>query len=309
MIQNQEGDAGVNPTTAAAAGAETGDATAAGCAPGGKIRLRDVRAIFRLVGDIRERGADPDAWRPHMVSAIRRLLKAEIVVSSELHLRRAGRHGPMRLLDIGWISDAEGNVVKVHCEREGERPEDFWLWAATGEPQQKSDAGHGQPSHDDAPAESKSEPELVPVRPMRKVYGGRSFILSQVALPHAGAVDQLGLHRAWGDDPFTTADLKLVRMLHVELGRLWRRDAIRRAQDPAAALPPRLAQTLEELLEGKSEKEIAGKLELSRHTIHNYVKALHQRFGVSSRGELLAKAGKEKGGFTPQLSLELPRRE
>jgi DNA-binding CsgD family transcriptional regulator len=27
---------------------------------------------------------------------------------------------------------------------------------------------------------------------------------------------------------------------------------------------------------------------LSRHTVHDYVKALHRHFGVSSRGELLA---------------------
>jgi hypothetical protein len=50
------------------------------------------------------------------------------------------------------------------------------------------------------------------------------------------------------------------------------------------------------------------KLELSRHTIHNYVKALHQRFQVSSRGELLAKIGKEKKpDFRPKLTIEVSR--
>ena len=62
-----------------------------------------------------------------------------------------------------------------------------------------------------------------------KVHAGKSFILSQYALKHAGAVDQLGIHRAWGDEPFTRADHRLVRLLHVELGRLWRRDALRHA--------------------------------------------------------------------------------
>ena len=50
------------------------------------------------------------------------------------------------------------------------------------------------------------------------------------------------------------------------------------------------------------------KLELSRHTIHNYVKALHQRFGVNSRGELLAKAGAARADAGPRLSLSLPPR-
>lgn len=52
---------------------------------------------------------------------------------------------------------------------------------------------------------------------------------------------------------------------------------------------PRAKQTLELLLAGDSEKQIARKLSLSRHTIHVYVKALYRGLGVSSRGELLAR--------------------
>lgn len=254
------------------------------------LRLKDVRAVFRLVGDVREMGADPDIWRPHMVQAVRKLLGAQFVVSSEVHFRKSSQQGQMRVIDIGWISDTEGNVCKSHDQRDQDSFEDFWVAPA------KVESG-----------KTATADEMIPIKPKLNVHAGRSFILSQYALKHAGAVDQIGVHRAWGDEPFTTADHRLVRLLHVELGRLWRRDALRRAKDPATTLPPRLSQTLDELLQGRSEKEIAFRLELSRHTIHNYVKALHQRFGVSSRGELLARAGKERETFTPQLSLELPR--
>lgn len=54
-------------------------------------------------------------------------------------------------------------------------------------------------------------------------------------------------------------------------------------------LPPRQRQTLERLLQGDSEKQIAQRLRLSPHTIHSYVKALHKRLNVNSRGELLAR--------------------
>ncbi len=54
-------------------------------------------------------------------------------------------------------------------------------------------------------------------------------------------------------------------------------------------LSPRERQTLEHLLEGNSEKQIAARLGISRHTVHVYVKALYKRFGVYSRGELLAR--------------------
>src|SRR5258706_6058610 len=56
----------------------------------------------------------------------------------------------------------------------------------------------------------------------------------------------------------------------------------------AHKLSPRKSQTLDALLRGLSEKQIAAKLGISRHTVHIYVKQLHVQFGVSSRGELLA---------------------
>ena len=54
-------------------------------------------------------------------------------------------------------------------------------------------------------------------------------------------------------------------------------------------LSPRLQQTLQSLLAGDSEKQVARKLGLSPHTVHVYVKKLYRRYGVSSRAELLAK--------------------
>ena len=56
------------------------------------------------------------------------------------------------------------------------------------------------------------------------------------------------------------------------------------------ALPsaPRLREILGLLLAGDGEKQIAAKLKLSRHTVHQYVKAIYKHFEVSSRGELLA---------------------
>ena len=68
------------------------------------------------------------------------------------------------------------------------------------------------------------------------------------------------------------------------------------APAPLPPLSPRMRQTLDLLLEGASEKQIAGKLSLSQHTVHVYVKALHRGFDVSSRGELLSKFIVSKNG-------------
>ena len=59
--------------------------------------------------------------------------------------------------------------------------------------------------------------------------------------------------------------------------------------DPlAASLAPRVRQTLDELLAGRSEKEIANQLGLSPHTVHVYVRTIYRRYRVSSRAELLS---------------------
>jgi DNA-binding CsgD family transcriptional regulator len=61
------------------------------------------------------------------------------------------------------------------------------------------------------------------------------------------------------------------------------------ARTPRIKLSPRQQQTLELLLAGDSEKQIARKLKLSPHTVHVYVKAIYRSFGVNSRAELLAR--------------------
>ena len=63
--------------------------------------------------------------------------------------------------------------------------------------------------------------------------------------------------------------------------------ATARDHDPIP-LSPRAEETLDGLLAGLSEKEIADQMGLSPHTVHQYVKELHRRYGVRSRGELMA---------------------
>ena len=56
---------------------------------------------------------------------------------------------------------------------------------------------------------------------------------------------------------------------------------------PLPKLSRRLEQVLRLLMQGASEKQIAQTLNVSMHTVHDYVKVLHKRLGVNSRGELL----------------------
>lgn len=59
--------------------------------------------------------------------------------------------------------------------------------------------------------------------------------------------------------------------------------------DAVSQLSPRQRETLDILLCGHSEKQIAAKLSRSVHTVHTHVKAIYRAFDVSTRAELLSK--------------------
>jgi two-component system response regulator TtrR len=60
------------------------------------------------------------------------------------------------------------------------------------------------------------------------------------------------------------------------------------ANEKILNLSPRQRQVLSCLLAGNSLKEVAQKLELSAHTVGDYVKQIYKHFAVSSRAELAA---------------------
>jgi DNA-binding CsgD family transcriptional regulator len=86
---------------------------------------------------------------------------------------------------------------------------------------------------------------------------------------------------------FSPRDRTLLDVAHAGLAWMYKEEAAQTADLPDD-LPPRLQQTLKHLLTGDSERQIARKMQLSPHTVHDYVKALYTRFAVSSRQELTA---------------------
>ena len=62
----------------------------------------------------------------------------------------------------------------------------------------------------------------------------------------------------------------------------------------ALPLSPAQRRVLQLLLAGRSEKEAASELRLSRHTVHNHIRSIYRILGVHSRTELLTR-------FVPKL--------
>jgi DNA-binding CsgD family transcriptional regulator len=122
--------------------------------------------------------------------------------------------------------------------------------------------------------------------------------------PHGGGATVMVLcaFRAW-DDPrrFTPRERILLNTLHTGLKWMYRAEEATHRLTRASALSPRLRQTLDFLLAGETERRVAQKMNISAHTVHDYVKALYIHFGVSSRGELLSR-WIQSGGQLPRPS-------
>ncbi|MGB7159742.1 MAG: LuxR C-terminal-related transcriptional regulator [Tepidisphaeraceae bacterium] len=95
------------------------------------------------------------------------------------------------------------------------------------------------------------------------------------------------LSRPAGESAFTDRDAYLCELCLSEMAWPYTPDVD--YTDPRIeALQPRLKKVMRHLLEGDSEKQVALKLGLSPHSVHQYVKQLYAQLEVSSRGELLA---------------------
>jgi len=93
-----------------------------------------------------------------------------------------------------------------------------------------------------------------------------------------------GFMRMAHDRPFTDEDREVLHLVHLGVGAFYD------VASPRHRLTPRMRDTLDELLTGASDKEIAARLEISPHTVRQYVKAILRAHGVASRGQLIAAA-------------------
>ena len=263
-----------------------------------RITSEDIRAVFRLLGEVRELGEDTPAWEQHLLRGAARLTEAMLGFSGATVGLGGNCPRPVGLASIGWDCPSQRASYQAAKAR---RPKDtspfrLFMLPRRFEVFTTDDAAMARAgwwSAEDAGA--------------FRCAGVGSFLFSGCPIG-ADAVHSITLMRPAGERRFGTRHAAVVQLLHEELGRLLRRGAeSAAAADPAARLPRRLGQTLACLRRGASEKQVAGHLGLSQHTVHDYVKALHKRFGASSLGELLAATTPPRPRYLPVLDPALLR--
>jgi len=257
-----------------------------------QILLADARRLLQISGETRELGDDPARWRMHAISELCKLLKASVGMSTHARNFMPGQYPlPLIMVSHGWRGQTE-EMLFHHYMTDPELPQEPGIVAVVARKGQDHVHTRTQLVKDRDWYANRLTNEL-------RIPADIDHFLISCRWLGDGELDQLIFHRPPGAPDFSDRERTLVGLFHDELKRTWmlQRERVRRA----TALPPYLLRVAERLMAGRSEKEAAHDLGLSRHTVHQYVKELHRRTGAASRGELLARLLPRQAEFVPKL--------
>jgi DNA-binding CsgD family transcriptional regulator len=240
--------------------------------------MKDIRSVFRLVTDIQEQAPLDPSWRQVMTAGISELVGADAGLAC-VSLEPLGYPPrPKTDSELFGLSAAERERwMRLEDESRGDLDPFIPLQSV---PQSRQITASRRQLIGD-----KTWYRAPYVNEILHRLNVDDNLVSLYHVRSTGQWEALAFFRHPGRRAFSETEVEIVRVFHEEIGRLWDRRA-----DATAGLPPRMQQTLQGLLAGRSEKEVADQMAISPHTVHDYVKALHAKFGVRSRGELLAVA-------------------
>jgi DNA-binding CsgD family transcriptional regulator len=257
-----------------------------------QLRLRDVRAAFRLVGEVHELGTDPHDWWPHLLEGLCQLTGAAAAIGGELEglffvdpqVRVLGNFFA-RLSDDGQQRFMHF-VVSEKWKTIDEGGERYYRLRGQGAPLAVRSAEQLMAQHRWRRSEMFND-YFRPTHIDDRMYSFCQTPNGRRQGAHLwNGITLLGGLR---DRPFTARDRRLLRLVHGELRSLIGTKIASLRGSATRPLSHRLRQTLDLLLSGRSEKQIAEQCGLAKSTVNEYVTALYRRYGVSSRAELMAR--------------------
>ena len=106
------------------------------------LRVADVHALYRLVGECRELGDDPHEWRRHWFGRLGELTGSALVLGGDIAEARDGQLVIAGTSDWGWENGLDkGKWIEVMIEHGGGSVTDFPQFAAYF---RRQGAGDGQ---------------------------------------------------------------------------------------------------------------------------------------------------------------------
>jgi len=255
------------------------------------LSLDDVSAVIRLVREVCDRWDDPQAWREHLLRGACALMNANVGMMLTEHHGKMYHFGRLSVTSVVGLEQRKKLLVEPGIQRMEDRDyqdvtENYMpglsrlydtfvrqSWVTVRRQDMVDDQTYYAAPH---------------YRDFRKQLDCDDYVVSirMVDLPRRP--EGIQVDRPHGAERFGMREVAILKLLHDEIAPLV---GVRLATEEHLCrdgLSKRLRQTLELLLEGRSEKEVAREMELSGKTVHEYVGMIYKHFRVSSRAELMA---------------------
>jgi DNA-binding CsgD family transcriptional regulator len=243
------------------------------------IRVHRVRAAVSLMGEAREVGLGTEAARRHLVDGLLGLLGCAVGGAVHDTCYGLGLKGGIAEATLAGFDRQIIDVFRAHhTEGSDFNPFHAAMMRQLGDVGQVLTSTNGEIVSGEEWDGSAWINEYV--RPARVDH----FVGSVRRIDEATCMG-FGFMRASGDRPFSEEDREVLHLVHLGVGRFFE------APSPRALLTPRMRDTLDVLLSGATDKEIAGELAISPHTVRQYVKSILRAYGVSNRSQLIVRAG------------------
>ncbi|MBX9579253.1 MAG: helix-turn-helix transcriptional regulator [Gemmataceae bacterium] len=250
------------------------------------LRLADLRAVHRLVGECRDLGDDAGTWRAYFARRAAELAGAGLAQSADGRFEAPVTVDHIRLwgLDNGFDPAALAELVR----------------RITADPYFNPMSAPYRAALAAEDGTCLTRPELVAdpgwfrsaFYALLREAGGGAVLLCYRAPGGARtgtAFSALNMIRPAGEPDFSARQKALVREVHAAVAPLLGGPLALFAEPGPAALPPLARRVLRCLLEGNTDKQVSARLGLTRHTVNQYAKVIFRHFVVESRAELLAR--------------------
>jgi DNA-binding CsgD family transcriptional regulator len=245
------------------------------------VPIDDVRALFKLAGEVHEITGTGGCAVGHVLAGLSRIVGAEVGV--HCLVQRLCSSTPPTVAaysDHGWSEGERRRMLDYYLATSGfEDPVLSTLARARG-PETHVTVRRSDVVTSRAWYASTLHHELH--RP-----GGLDDVVISVHRLAGEGLNALVLKRAAGATPFSVEQRELLHLFWSEFDWVFRTES-GPPKGVVDGLTPREQETRSLLLTDASEKEIAARLGLSPHTVHEYVKRLYKKLGVSSRAALMA---------------------
>lgn len=253
------------------------------------LSVDDIRRIFRLVQSCLDHWSDAAAWQSILVRGVREIVnehEGEGIGLLQLAVPATVTGDTPRLIPIayeGWRDEQAERIYLDSLAPDVQLDVPNFADAAAPTLDGQTSAFSRQMIMSDETWHTTAfrNDYVVPT-------GLDEFAGAMKMNPTLRSIVLLSSHRGLGRDAVGEREVRMLGILAEEVVPLLGTRLAMQGQLNLARLTKRQRETLDLLLDGLSEKQVAAELGIQPTTVHDYVVQLHKYFGVSSRGELMS---------------------